>query len=339
MKTKGKVLVTGSSGFIGFHLCQLLLNNEYQVIGIDNFNDYYDVRLKEARNGILIKNPAFTSVKGSIEDVDLLKSVFEAHGFDYVINLAAQAGVRYSLVNPFAYTTSNITGFVNILERCKDHGIKHLVFASSSSVYGANTNMPFAESSHTEHPLSLYAATKKANELIAHSYANSFGLPVTGLRFFTVYGPWGRPDMALFLFTKAIIEGKSIDVYNNGKMTRDFTYVTDIVKGVFNLMTHIPQSDPNWESANPNPESSFLPYKIFNIGNNSPVPLMSFIRAIEKNLGIEAKINFLPIQTGDVPDTFANVSKLEQAVGFKPETKVEDGIREFVSWYREYYQI
>jgi len=339
METKGKVLVTGSSGFIGFHLCQLLLINGYQVIGIDNFNDYYDVQLKEERNRRLINNSKFISVRGSIEDVDLLKSIFKEQSFDYVINLAAQAGVRYSMVNPFAYTSSNITGFVNILERCKDHHIKHLVFASSSSVYGANTNMPFSESSHTEHPLSLYAATKKANELIAHSYANSFGLPVTGLRFFTVYGPWGRPDMALFLFTKAIIEGKSIDVYNNGEMTRDFTYVSDIVKGVFNLMTHVPEPDKNWQSDNPNPESSFLPYRIFNIGNNNPVPLMSFIKAIEKNLRIQAKINFMPIQTGDVPNTFADVSKLEQAIGFKPETKVEDGIREFVNWFRDYYKM
>lgn len=339
MKDKQSILVTGAAGFIGFHLSQLLLSQGFRVVGLDSFNDYYDVGLKKSRNQLLVENENFISIKGDITDKVLLPDLFNKYSFNYVVNLAAQAGVRYSLVNPFAYTESNITGFVNILENCVKHQVKHLVFASSSSVYGANKGMPFAEKHHTEHPVSLYAATKKANELIAHSYANSFGLPVTGLRFFTVYGPWGRPDMALFLFTKAILEGKPIEVFNNGHMLRDFTYVRDIVTGVAKVMELIPQADPDWDPMRPAPDKSFLPYSIYNIGNNQPVALMDFIHAIENELGKKASIDFKPIQKGDVPETYADTQKLENAIGFRPSTPVQEGIHEFVKWYKQYYKI
>jgi UDP-glucuronate 4-epimerase len=333
------ILITGAAGFIGFHLSKKFMNNGYKVIGIDNLNDYYDVNLKKARLAILEENPSFTFYKTELDDVESLKKIFSDSQPDYVVNLAAQAGVRYSLINPFAYTSSNITGFVNILERCKDHEVKHLLYASSSSVYGANTKMPFSTNDNIDHPISLYAATKKANELMAHTYSSSYGLPTTGLRFFTVYGPWGRPDMALFLFTKAILEGKPIDVYNHGKMKRDFTYVDDIVEGVYRLTWKTPEPDTSWSSDNPNPATSFAPYSVYNIGNNSPIELMDFISAIEKHTGKEAIKNFMPIQTGDVPATYADVSGLEKAIDYKPKTSVDFGIQQFIKWYREFYKI
>ncbi len=339
IKTDKPILVTGSAGFIGFHLSKRLLEDGYDVVGIDNLNDYYDVKLKEDRNSILKKFKGYTFHKLHLSDIDGLKDIFDDHRFEFVIHLAAQAGVRYSLENPFAYTDSNITSFVNVLERCKDHQVKHLVFASSSSVYGANTKMPFSVSDNVDHPISLYAATKKANELIAHSYASSFKLPVTGLRFFTVYGPWGRPDMALFLFTDAILNNRPIKVFNNGNMKRDFTYVEDIVKGVLKLIPHVPSSDENWRSEEPNPDSSFAPYRIFNIGHNSPVPLMNFVERIEIEVGKKAEIEFLPMQLGDVESTFADVGNLVREIGYSPETSIELGIKEFVNWYKDYYSI
>ncbi len=339
MADNTSILITGAAGFIGFHLSKKFMDNGYQVVGIDNLNDYYDVNLKKSRLAILEENSSFKFYKTELDDIESLKKIFGDNKFEYVVNLAAQAGVRYSLINPFAYTSSNITGFVNILERCKDHKIKHLLYASSSSVYGANTKMPFSTNDNIDHPISLYAATKKANELMAHTYSSSFGLPTTGLRFFTVYGPWGRPDMALFLFTKAILEGKPIDVYNHGKMKRDFTYVDDIVEGVYRLTWKIPEPDTSWSSDNPNPSTSFAPYAVFNIGNNSPVELMDFISAIEKHTGKEAIKNFMPIQTGDVPATFADVSGLEKAIDYKPKMSVDLGIQKFIKWYRDFYKI
>lgn len=338
------VLVTGAAGFIGFHLSLKLMESGHEVSGLDNLNDYYDVNLKFNRLDILKKNPLFTFYKASLEDKELVQKVFEAKAFDYVIHLAAQAGVRYSLVNPHAYTESNITGFLNILEGCRHFGVKHLVYASSSSVYGGNERMPFSESQNVDHPLSLYAATKKANELMAHTYAHLYNIPVTGLRFFTVYGPWGRPDMALFLFTRAILAGEPIDVFNHGKMKRDFTYVDDIVEGVFRIMTHIPKG---WQASenqphfvpDDHPAMSYAPYRIFNIGNNSPVELMDFIEAIEKKTGKKAIKSFLPLQDGDVPSTYADVSALNDAVGFKPSTSIAYGVGQFIDWYRSYYNV
>jgi len=334
-----KILVTGAAGFIGFHLSKRLLENGEAVVGIDNLNDYYDVRLKRARLRILRKYEKFSFTKLNIKNRDRVDTLFEDHLFDVVLHMAAQAGVRYSLENPYAYIDSNVTGFMNILEGCRYKGVQHLVFASSSSVYGANTLMPFSVHHNVDHPISLYAATKKANELMAHVYSSLYKIPCTGLRFFTVYGPWGRPDMALFSFTKAILEGSYIDVFNYGKMKRDFTYIDDIVEGVVRIMDRIPEANPGWDGKAPDPGTSFAPYRLYNIGNNSPVGLMEFISSIEKCLGKEAKKNFLPMQPGDVPETFADIDDLMDAVGFKPSTPFEEGIRRFVEWYKKYYRI
>jgi UDP-glucuronate 4-epimerase len=331
------ILVTGSAGFIGFHLSKRLLKEGYQVVGVDSMNDYYEVSLKEDRNIILKEFENYTFYQFDLIENEKLNDVFQKHSFQRVVNLAAQAGVRYSLTNPHAYLNANITGFLNVLEACRHNKIGHLIYASSSSVYGANTSMPFSVGQTVDHPLSLYAATKKSNELMAHTYASSFGLPVTGLRFFTVYGPWGRPDMALFLFTKAILEGKSIDVFNHGKMKRDFTYVEDIVEGIFRLIDYIPKENKNWDSMNPDSATSFAPYHLFNIGNSSPVELMDYIGAVEEELGKKAEINFMPLQIGDVPETFADVSALKKAVNYQPATKVQDGVKNFVKWYKAYY--
>ncbi|MCA6078261.1 NAD-dependent epimerase [Fulvivirga sedimenti] len=334
-----KVLITGAAGFIGFHLTQRLIGAGYHVTGIDNINDYYDVNLKHDRLNILESLENFQFRKMSLEDKEKIDELFEKEKFDYVVNLAAQAGVRYSLENPYAYISSNISGFMNILEASRHFKIKHLVYASSSSVYGANTKMPFSVHDNVDHPMSLYAATKKANELMAHTYSNLYNLPTTGLRFFTVYGPYGRPDMALFIFTKAILEGKPIDVYNHGKMRRDFTYIDDIVTGIERLIPTIPAPNVNWSGDHPDPASSFAPYKVYNIGNNQPVELMAFIEAIEDAIGKKAIKNMMPIQPGDVPATFANVDDLMNDVGFKPATEIRDGIKNFVNWYREYYNV
>ena len=332
-----KVLVTGAAGFIGFHLSKRLIERGDQVVGIDNVNDYYDVNLKRARLAQLEGRPGFRFVKMSLEEREELLRLFEEERFDKVVNLAAQAGVRYSLVNPYAYIDANIVGFINILEGCRHNNVKHLVFASSSSVYGANTKMPFSVHDNVDHPVSIYAATKKANELMAHTYSHLYKLPCTGLRFFTVYGPWGRPDMALFLFTKAIIEDREIDVYNFGRMQRDFTYVDDIVEGVIRVTDRVAAPNPAWSGDAPDPGSSSTPYKIYNIGNNNPVELMRFIEVLEDALGKKAKKNLLPLQPGDVPATYADVDDLMKEVGFKPGTSVEEGIRRFVEWYRGYY--
>ena len=335
----GRVLVTGAAGFIGFHLTKKLCNAGIEVIGIDNLNDYYDVSLKEARLRILKAQSNFIFHKVDLEDKTSIDHLFSSHRIDYVVNLAAQAGVRYSITNPYAYLQSNITGFLNILEACRHHPVKHLVYASSSSVYGANRKMPFSVHDNVDHPLALYAVTKKSNELMAHSYSHLYGIPTTGLRFFTVYGPFGRPDMALFLFTKAILEGKPIDVFNHGKMRRDFTYVDDIVEGIMRLLPSIPKPNPNWNGENPDPATSFAPYKIYNIGNNQPVELSHFIEVLESKIGKKAVKNFLPMQDGDVPETFANIDDLTRDVGFKPATPIEVGIENFVNWYKQYYRI
>ena len=334
-----KVLVTGAAGFIGSHVCHRLLDRGDQVVGLDNMNDYYEVSLKEARLARLEGKQGFSFVKGGLEDRPLLERLFGEAGFDAVINLAAQAGVRYSLTNPHAYVDSNLVGFMNILEGCRHNGVKHLVYASSSSVYGANTAMPFSVHQNVDHPLSLYAATKKANELMAHTYSGLYGLPTTGLRFFTVYGPWGRPDMALFLFTKAILEGKPIDVFNHGKMKRDFTYIDDIVEGVIRVTDRTAAANTDWSGMQPDPGTSFAPWKVYNIGNNQPVELMYFIETVEKCLGKSAAKNLLPLQAGDVPATFADVDDLMRDTGFKPATPIEEGISRFISWYREYYRV
>lgn len=334
-----KILLTGAAGFIGFHLSKRLLARGDQVIGLDNLNDYYDVSLKQARLAQLENLPGFSFVRQGLEEREALHRLFAAEGFDTVINLAAQAGVRYSLTNPYAYIDSNVCGFINILEGCRHHGVKHLVYASSSSVYGANTAMPFSIHHNVDHPVSLYAATKKANELMAHTYSSLYGIPTTGLRFFTVYGPWGRPDMALFLFTKAILEGKSIDVFNHGKMKRDFTYIDDIVEGLVRVTDNIPAANPEWSGDSPDPGTSYAPYRIYNIGNNSPVELMHFIETLERCLGKTAIKNLLPLQAGDVPATYADVDDLMHDVGFKPATNIETGISRFVEWYRKFYRI
>lgn len=332
-----KILVTGVAGFIGFNLTSRLLNDGHEVYGIDNLNDYYDVNLKKSRLAIIEKNPEFSFVLGDIADRENMKALFEAQSFDYVINLAAQAGVRYSIENPGSYIDSNLVGFGNILEGCRHTGVKHLVYASSSSVYGLNTNMPFSVRHNVDHPISLYAASKKANELMAHTYSYLYNLPTTGLRFFTVYGPWGRPDMALFLFTKAILNDEPIKVFNNGNMQRDFTYIDDIVEGVVRVMNTVPAADPDWSSDAPNPSTSCVPYKLYNIGNNQPVALMAFVEAIEKAIGKKAKKDYLPLQAGDVPATYADVNDLIKDTGFKPSTSIEEGINNFVKWYRKYY--
>lgn len=333
-----KILVTGAAGFIGFHLAQRLLERGDQVVGLDNLNDYYDVSLKQARLGRLEGRSGFTFVRGDLADREAMARLFAEQGFDKVVNLAAQAGVRYSLVNPHAYIDSNISGFMNILEGCRHNGVRHLVYASSSSVYGANTRMPFSVHHNVDHPVSLYAATKKANELMAHTYASLYKLPCTGLRFFTVYGPWGRPDMALFLFTRAILEGKPIDVYNQGKMRRDFTYIDDIVEGVIRVTDLTPEPNPAWSGDQPDPGTSYAPCRIYNIGNNSPVELLRFIEVLEEKLGRKAIRNLMPIQPGDVPATCADVDDLMRDAGFAPKTTIEEGISKFVEWYRGYYK-
>ena len=332
-----KILVTGAAGFIGFHLSKKLLERGDEVVGVDNINDYYDPKIKLARLDMLQKFEQFEFLKANIADRGAMESLFQAHQFDRVVNLAAQAGVRYSIENPHAYIEANLVGFTNILEGCRHSKVPHLSYASSSSVYGANTLQPFSEHHNVDHPVGLYAATKKASELMAHSYSNLYDLPTTGLRFFTVYGPWGRPDMALFKFTKGIIEGTPIDIYNNGDMVRDFTYIDDIVEGVVRVTDRIPEPNPSWSGDAPDPATSYCPYRVYNIGNNKPVKLMEFVEAIEKALGKEAIKNFMPMQPGDVPSTCADVSELEKDVGFKPNTSIQEGINNFVAWYSEYF--
>ena len=349
-----KILVTGTAGFIGFHLAKRLLERGDEVIGLDSINDYYDVRVKHGRlaqTGIEIqdvhygqltqsaKYPAYRFIQLQLEDTENLNQLFASGQFDTVINLAAQAGVRYSLENPRAYIDSNIVGFVNILEACRHYGVKHLSYASSSSVYGLNETMPFSIHHNVDHPISLYAASKKSNELMAHTYSHLFNLPTTGLRFFTVYGPWGRPDMALFLFTKAILEGKPINIFNNGEMSRDFTYVDDIVEGVIRVNDNPPKGNPEWSGRNPDPGTAKAPYTVYNIGNNSPVKLMDFVTTIENTLGIKAEMNFMPMQPGDVVATYADVQDLIDDLGYKPQTSLEHGVGEFVKWYRDFYKI
>jgi len=333
-----KILITGAAGFIGFNLSKKLLKLNHSVIGIDNLNDYYEVSLKENRLKE-IKNSNFSLYQIDLENLEAINDVFESNKPDVVINLAAQAGVRYSLENPHAYIESNIVGFVNILEACRHNNVEQLIYASSSSVYGANTSLPFSTSDNIDHPLSLYAATKKANELMAHTYSSLYNIPTTGLRFFTVYGPWGRPDMALFKFTKNIIEGKPIDVYNNGDMMRDFTYVDDIVEAISRLVEKKAKPNPEWSGKNPDPSSSYAPYKVYNIGNNSPVNLMEFIEAIEEKIGKKAIKNYMPLQAGDVPATYANVEDLYRDIEFRPETSIKDGVGKFVDWYIDYYKV
>lgn len=333
-----KVLVTGAAGFIGFHTAKFLLDRGDTVVGLDNFNDYYDVALKDGRARILDEHDQFRMVRIDLADRGSMESLFAEEQFDKVINLAAQAGVRYSIENPHSYIDSNIVGFINVLEGCRHNNVKHLVYASSSSVYGANTTMPFSIHHNVDHQLALYGATKKANELMAHTYSNLYDLPTTGLRFFTVYGPYGRPDMALFLFTKAIIEGKPIDVFNYGKHRRDFTYVDDIVEGVVRTMDNTAKPNADWDAAKPDPGTSRVPYRIYNIGNQQPVELMDYIGAIEKTLGKTAEKNLLPLQPGDVPDTWADTEDLVNDVGYQPNTPIEVGVKNFVEWYLEYYK-
>lgn len=331
-----KYLVTGSAGFIGFHVCQRLLDAGHQVVGIDNLNDYYDVNLKQARLDLL-QSPQFSFHKIDLADRASMQSLFADAEFNRVIHLAAQAGVRYSIENPHAYAESNLMGHLNILEGCRHNKVQHLLYASSSSVYGLNRKMPFSTDDSVDHPVSLYAATKKANELMSHTYSHLYGLPTTGLRFFTVYGPWGRPDMALFKFTKAMLEGKSIDVYNYGKMKRDFTYIDDIVEAIIRLQDVIPQPDAEWTVETGSPATSSAPYRVYNIGNSAPVELMDYITALEEALGIEAEKNMMPMQAGDVLETSAETQPLYDLVGFKPQTSVKDGVKNFVDWYREFY--
>jgi len=338
MSQTKKVLITGAAGFIGFHLSQVLCSQGHSVVGIDNLNDYYDPNLKKDRLKILEDLDSFTFHKIDLLEKDKIDQLFEQEKFHYVVNLAAQAGVRYSLVNPYAYIDANVTGFLNILEACRHFPVEHLVYASSSSVYGANTKMPFSIHHNVDHPVSLYAATKKSNELMAHTYSNLYNIPTTGLRFFTVYGPYGRPDMALFLFTKAILDDEPIKVFNNGEMKRDFTYVDDIVEGIVKLLPHIAKPNVDWDGQKPDAASSFAPYAIYNIGNNNPVKLMDFIHTLEQALGKEAKKNMMPIQDGDVPATYADVDDLIKDVGFKPNTPLAEGIQNFVDWYRGYYK-
>ncbi len=334
-----KVLVTGAAGFIGFHTAKALLDQGDEVIGFDNLNSYYDISLKQARLDQLISRNGFHFIKGDLADRAVMEELFQTERPQRVIHLAAQAGVRYSLENPHAYAESNITGFLHILEGCKQGDVEHLVYASSSSVYGANMVMPFSVHHNVDHPLSLYAASKKSNELMAHTYAHLYGLPVTGLRFFTVYGPWGRPDMALFTFTKKILAGEPIDVFNNGQHARDFTYINDIVEGVLRTSDCVAEPDKDWDGTSPDPATSTAPYRLYNIGNNQPVELMHFIECIEEALGQKAKKNFLPLQPGDVFKTCADVDALSTAVGFQPKTPIEEGIRQFVDWYKTFYKI
>ena len=337
-----KVLVTGAAGFIGAAVSQYLINRGDHVVGIDNINDYYDVNLKHARLNEIKSSTAadlFSFVEMGVEERDKMAALFEEHKFDRVVHLAAQAGVRYSLENPNAYVDSNIVGFVNILEGCRHNKVEHLVYASSSSVYGANETMPFSEQHNVDHQVSLYAASKKANELMAHTYSHLYNLPTTGLRFFTVYGPWGRPDMALFKFTKAILEGKTIQVYNYGNHRRDFTYIDDIVEGVIRSLDNVAKPNESWDGSNPDPSTSKAPYKVYNIGAQTPVHLLKFIETLESALGIDAKKELLPMQPGDVPDTYADVSSLVNDTGYQPSTDVETGVKAFVDWYRDFYKI
>lgn len=334
-----KYLVTGAAGFIGFYVSQRLLAAGHSVVGIDNLNDYYDVSLKLARLAQLENKDGFEFIKLDLADREGMAALFAGQRFERVIHLAAQAGVRYSIENPLAYADSNLVGFVNILEGCRHNKVGHLLYASSSSVYGLNKKQPFSTDDSVDHPVSLYAATKKANELMAHTYSHLYGLPTTGLRFFTVYGPWGRPDMALFKFTKAMLAGQSIDVYNHGVMRRDFTYIDDIAEAIVRLQDVIPQSDPDWTVEQGSPASSSAPYCVYNIGNNNPVKLMAYISALEKALGMEAVKNMLPMQPGDVHETSADTQPLSQAIGFAPETSVEQGVQKFVDWYRDFYQV
>ncbi|MBS3953734.1 MAG: NAD-dependent epimerase [Methylomicrobium sp.] len=334
-----KILVTGTAGFIGNRLAQKLLERGDEVIGVDNLNDYYDVNLKLSRLKLIGDHPGYTDIRADLADRSAMEAIFKQHQPQRVVNLAAQAGVRYSIENPHAYIDSNIVGFINILEGCRHNGVEHLVYASSSSVYGANESMPFSVHDNVDHPLSLYAASKKANELMAHTYSNLYGLPTTGLRFFTVYGPWGRPDMALFLFTKAILAGEKIKVFNYGKHRRDFTYIDDIVEGVIRTLDHPAQPNPEWSGKSPDPGTSRSPWRVYNIGNQSPVELMDYIEVLEKRLGKTAEKELLPLQPGDVPDTYADVEALVQDVGYKPSTPIEIGIERFVNWYRDYYRI
>jgi UDP-glucuronate 4-epimerase len=332
-----RILVTGAAGFIGFHLSKRLLAEGHEVVGLDNLNDYYDVRLKEARLNLLKAEPRFQFVKLDLADRSGMEGLFAERSFDRVVNLAAQAGVRYSLVNPHAYVETNIVGFLNVLEGCRHANVGHLVFASSSSVYGANTKLPFSTRDNVDHPVSLYAASKKANELMAHSYAHLYRLPCTGLRFFTVYGPWGRPDMALFAFTKAILEGRPIDLYNHGQHRRDFTYVDDIVEGIVRIIDRPAEPSGAWDGDLPDPATSLSPYRLYNIGHNEPVELLHMVQLLEAELGRKAEKRMLPMQPGDVLDTYADIDDLEKQVGYRPATSIEDGVARFVSWYREYY--
>jgi UDP-glucuronate 4-epimerase len=334
-----KIIVTGSAGFIGFSLCEKLLKRGDTIIGIDNHNDYYDPKIKESRLKLLIKYSNYQHYRIDLTDQTNLDKIFNEQRPIKVVNLAAQAGVRYSMENPLAYINSNIVGFAHILENCRYHKVKHLVYASTSSVYGANTKMPFSEHDSANHPLSVYAASKKSNELMAHSYSNLYQLPTTGLRFFTVYGPWGRPDMALFKFTKNILEDKQIDVFNHGKHTRDFTYIDDIVEGIIKTLDNPALGNNDWDSNQPDQATSKVPWRIYNIGNNKPVQLMDYIEALEKTLEKKAKINFLPLQPGDVPDTYASVENLNKKFNYKPTTSVTQGVSAFVKWYKEYYKI
>jgi len=334
-----KILVTGAAGFIGFHTASTLLKRGNDVVGLDNFNEYYDVTLKNSRAAVLEGFDTFSMVRLDLQDRAGMKAMFAREKFDKVVHLAAQAGVRYSIENPHSYIGSNIVGTLHVLEECRRHQIEHLVYASSSSVYGANTSMPFSVQQSVDHPLALYGATKKANELMAHTYSNLYGLPTTGLRFFTVYGPYGRPDMALFLFTRNIIEGRPIDVFNFGNHRRDFTYVDDIVEGVIRTLDHTAEPDSEWNPDHPNPATSNAPYRIYNVGNQQPIELMHYIEVIEKCLGRKAEKNLLPLQDGDVPDTYADAEDLKRDVGYRPDTTIEVGVKNFVDWYLEYYKI
>ncbi|RPH39829.1 MAG: NAD-dependent epimerase [Desulfobulbaceae bacterium] len=334
-----KILVTGAAGFIGAHLSQKLIAGGAEVVGLDNLNDYYDPQLKKARMAALAEGDRFTHINMELADRPAMENLFKQHQFDAVVNLAAQAGVRYSLINPHSYVDTNLVGFVNLLEGCRHSGVKHFVYASSSSVYGANTRMPFSVHDNVDHPVSLYAASKKANELMAHTYSHLFKLPTTGLRFFTVYGPWGRPDMALFLFTKAILAGKPIDVFNNGNMERDFTYIDDIVEGVFRVIHKIPEANPEWSGDSPDPATSYCPYRVYNIGNNNKEQLLRYIEVLEQCLGRKAEKNFLPMQPGDVPATYADVDDLVRDFKYKPGTTLEFGIGRFVEWYKGYFGV
>lgn len=334
-----KILVTGAAGFIGSTLVLRLLERGDVVVGIDNHNDYYDPAIKEARLARFVDHPQYTHLRIDLADRSAIHDCFTIHKPQRVVNLAAQAGVRYSIENPMAYIDSNIVGFAHILEGCRHHGAEHLVYASSSSVYGANTAMPFSIHQNVDHPLSLYAASKKSNELMAHTYSHLYDLPTTGLRFFTVYGPWGRPDMALFKFTKAILAGEPIQIFNYGKHRRDFTYVDDIVEGVLRVLERPAQANPDWDSDRPDPGTSIAPWRVYNIGNNSPIELMQYVATLEKVLGKKAEVEFLPLQAGDVPDTYANVDDLAEQFGYKPETTVDEGIVRFIAWYRDYFKV